>query len=383
MQVSNNYPSDLGAKHGTLPHIGNHRSENGHPGGNAPGHLEAEEAGRRAGAGRQENSRKDFIMDTENRDQLLSAIKYLALRKTAPTRTEFLKKWAKDEQLLDSELGAMVSNGLIVQSEGVYSLTAEGRRLAQQNDAREFGAWMIACEQSTAYRELCRQLYGSERCQFDMLTQVQLEKLLDVLDIPGCQSILDVGCGTGALTDYIAGHTSGKITGIDFSPEAIAFARERTQEKQKRLSFQVMDMDELTFPSNSFDTVLCIDTLYFVNDLDKTMNTLRGSLQEQGQMGIFFSAKIAVNEPKEKLLPENTVLAKALEKCGMQYETWDFTAEEKELWKQSLEIANDLKDRFVEEGNLAIYEGRIGEAAREIEFSDTDRRRRYLFHAWL
>lgn len=322
-------------------------------------------------------------MDTENRDHILSVIKYSLLRKVEPTRAEFLKKWKKDEQLLDSELRAMISNGLIVQTDGVYSFTPEGRNLAQQNDAREFGTLLIAHEQSAAYREMCRRLYGIECCQFDMMTQVQRETLLDVLNISKCESILDVGCGTGALTEYIADHTNAVVTGIDFSSKAIEFAQKRIGEKQHRLSFQVMDMDEIDFPSKNFDAVLSIDTLYFVSDLYKPINAIRKSLQEQSQMGIFYSSKISEEEPKELLHPENTALAKALGKCGMQYETWDFTAEENEFWKKSLDIANELKDQFIEERNLALYEGRINEAIREMEFSDSKRRSRYLYRAWL
>jgi cyclopropane fatty-acyl-phospholipid synthase-like methyltransferase len=327
-------------------------------------------------------------MEIENRDHILSAIKWLSLRKVAPTRaairyTEFVTKWEKDEQLLDSELEEMVSNGLIIRSNEAYSLTSEGRRLAQQNVAREFGAWMIACEHSAAYRELCKQAYGADRCQFNGATQVQLEKLLDVLILSECQSILDVGCGTGELTEYFADHTNGNVTGIDFSSEAIEFAQERTAGKHNRLSFQVMDMDDLTLSVNNFDTVVSIDTLYFVSDLHKTMNALRDSLQEKGQMGIFYSAKITAGEPKELLRPENTALAKALEKCGMIFKTWDFTADEEEMWKKIVKFANELKNQFIDEGNLAIYEGRISEATRELEFFKTERKRRYLFHAWL
>jgi ubiquinone/menaquinone biosynthesis C-methylase UbiE len=322
-------------------------------------------------------------MEAENRDHLLSAIKYLSLRKVIPTRTAFLQKWEKGEQLLDSELAAMLSSGLIVQLDGVYSLTPQGRRLAQQNDAREFATWMIACEKSAAYLELCRRLYGSDRCQFDMMTQIQLEKLLEALHISECKNILDVGCGTGALTEYLADQTNGNIIGIDFSSDAIEFAQKRTQKKQGRLSFQVMDMDEMTFPSNSFDTIISVDTLYFVNDLSKTINAMRSSLQEKGHMGIFYSAKIKVGESPELLRPGNTRLAEALEKSGLQYETWDFTVEEREFWQQSLKLANELKDQFVEEGNHTLYESRINEATREIEFSDSERRSRYLYHAWL
>jgi ubiquinone/menaquinone biosynthesis C-methylase UbiE len=327
-------------------------------------------------------------MEIENRDHILHAIKWLSLRKVAPTKaailyTEFVTNWEKDEQLLDAVLEDMVSNGLIILSEEAYSLTPEGSRLAQQNVAQEFGKWMITCEQSLAFRKLCKKLYGSDRCQFNMLSQSQLEKLLDVLNISKRQSILDVGCGTGALIEYISDHTQGNVTGIDFSSEAIQFAQERMRGKHDRLSFQVMDMDDLTLPSKTFDTVLSIDTLYFVNDLHKTIHAIRDSLQQQGQMGIFYSAKIASGEPKELLRPENTALAKALENCGMTFKTWDFTAAEEEMWRRAVTIVNELKDQFVDEGNLAIYEGRISEATRELEFLNTGRKRRYLFHAWI
>ena len=325
-------------------------------------------------------------MDTESRDQILFLIKYHSTNyaqrylKVTPTRSELLKRWKKDEQLLDSMLGGMISDALIVLADGVYSLTSEGRKLAQQNLARDFGTWMIAREKSSAYRKMCMELFGSDRCQFDMMTKTQLEKLLDVLNLSKCKNILDVGCGTGALTEYYADNTKGNITGIDFSTEAIEFAQNRTRNKQKRISFQLMDMDEIDFSPNSFDTVLSIDTLYFVNDLDKTINALRSSLQENGQMGIFYNSKIALDDPKDLLLPEKSALAEALEKYGLQYETWEFTVEEKVFWRKGVSLANDLKDQFIEEGNLAIYESHISEATRELELIDTERKRRYLYH---
>jgi hypothetical protein len=100
-------------------------------------------------------------------------------------------------------------------------------------------------------------------------------------------------------------------------------------------------------------------------------------------MGIFYSSKISMGESEEMLYPENTVLAKALEKCGMTFKTWDFTEDEEEMWKKMVKIANELKKQFIDEGNLALYEDRISEATRELEFFKTQRKCRYLFHAWL
>jgi len=51
-----------------------------------------------------------------------------------------------------------------------------------------------------------------------MMTKTQLKKLLDVLNLSERHNILDVGCGTGALTEYLADHTDGMST---FSPKII------------------------------------------------------------------------------------------------------------------------------------------------------------------
>ena len=82
------------------------------------------------------------------------------------------------------------------------------------------------------------------------------------------------------------------------------------------------------------------------------------------------------------LEPEGTLLARALKESGLAFETWDFTADEGQFWENQLRIARELRNEFEDEGNLAIYEGRIGEATRELGLFMAGRRSRYLYRAW-
>src|SRR5262245_10711176 len=72
-------------------------------------------------------------------------------------------------------------------------------------------------------------------------------------DFVGVQGeVLDVGCGTGALTFAIAKRPSvRKIIGIDLSEPFIAYARCKTDDP--RIGFEVGDDKSLCFSDGSFD----------------------------------------------------------------------------------------------------------------------------------
>lgn len=70
------------------------------------------------------------------------------------------------------------------------------------------------------------------------------------------RQILDAGCGTGsAMASYLSEY--GTVTGIDLSPIALAFCRERRLTSLARAS-----VVELPFKTASFDLVTSFDVLY-------------------------------------------------------------------------------------------------------------------------
>ena len=84
-------------------------------------------------------------------------------------------------------------------------------------------------------------------------------QILDALPIRGA-SILEVGCGTGWLTERLAHY--GPATAIDLSPRAIEIARSRGLAAE----FLAGDFYTQEFPPSKFDVVTCLETISHVPD---------------------------------------------------------------------------------------------------------------------
>lgn len=68
--------------------------------------------------------------------------------------------------------------------------------------------------------------------------------------------VLDIGCGTGALS-IKAAEKGGKVKGIDINPDMLKIAREKTKNMDIKVTFEEMGVAELdSEPSNYYDIVL-------------------------------------------------------------------------------------------------------------------------------
>ncbi len=87
-------------------------------------------------------------------------------------------------------------------------------------------------------------------------------KLLDkfVNCLPKQAKVLDVGCGPGRDADYLQ-KQGLEIFGVDASQKMIELARQRNKE----VSFEVMDMRELNFAPKNFDGVWASASVFFVD----------------------------------------------------------------------------------------------------------------------
>ena len=85
-------------------------------------------------------------------------------------------------------------------------------------------------------------------------------EMLHRLGIAPPASVLDVGCGPGWTTAFLAeaGHPA---TGVDLVPENVRVARERAARWGVEAEFVVADMDHLDL-SNTWDAALLLDALH-------------------------------------------------------------------------------------------------------------------------
>ncbi|MBC7249919.1 MAG: methyltransferase domain-containing protein [Anaerolineae bacterium] len=74
--------------------------------------------------------------------------------------------------------------------------------------------------------------------------------------------VLDVGCGTGVVTEELATRTRGTVIGVDVDAAMIAAAQSRGGRAEYRLG----DARQLDFPDRYFDVVVCHFLLMWVDD---------------------------------------------------------------------------------------------------------------------
>lgn len=81
---------------------------------------------------------------------------------------------------------------------------------------------------------------------------------------PG-QLILDIGCGTGYMAAYLAGHFSVNVVCMDITPGVLAGARERMRREglSGRVSLIKADAHLLPFRDRVFDTAIAESVLVF------------------------------------------------------------------------------------------------------------------------
>jgi SAM-dependent methyltransferase len=88
-------------------------------------------------------------------------------------------------------------------------------------------------------------------------------ELLKWLSIPAQRDWLDVGCGTGALSQIILQHgLPNAVKGIDFSADFVTYAKAHLA--SERVTFEVGDAQGLSIDSASFDVVVSGLVLNFV-----------------------------------------------------------------------------------------------------------------------
>ncbi|MBP0020359.1 MAG: methyltransferase domain-containing protein [Cyanobacteria bacterium SBLK] len=111
-----------------------------------------------------------------------------------------------------------------------------------------------------------------------------IEELLRWANIEQCQNILDVGCGIGGSTLYLACKYNARATGITLSPVQATRAKERGKNANldKNLDFQVANALEMPFESNSFDLVWSLESGEHMPDKSQFLQECYRVLQPGG-----------------------------------------------------------------------------------------------------
>lgn len=133
-------------------------------------------------------------------------------------------------------------------------------------------------EESQAFRQYCQAAHENPLIQMNELDDETLERLFSLLHLGQSSMVIDVGCGNGALAEYISDRTQAHFLGIDACSYAIQLALERTKNKRDQLAFRVGDVNRIKealvgYPA--VDTIMALEVLYASNNLQETIGDLR------------------------------------------------------------------------------------------------------------
>ena len=106
--------------------------------------------------------------------------------------------------------------------------------------------------------------------------------LLSQLPIKG-QTVLEIGCGTGAFSRLLAQRFE-RVIAIDLSPKMIEVAQQHSQHFDN-IDFQVADILQWQFPKEKFDVIASIATFHHL-PLENLLSCLQSALKPGGKLVI-------------------------------------------------------------------------------------------------
>lgn len=114
------------------------------------------------------------------------------------------------------------------------------------------------------------------------------DELLALCHVEQAHEVLNMGCGIGVGSVYIAKRYGCHVVGIDLSEKMIAWSRQRAQEESvaAQVEFRAADVLDLPFAADRFDLVFCESVLNFVADKQRAIGELMRVTRPGGYVGI-------------------------------------------------------------------------------------------------
>lgn len=113
------------------------------------------------------------------------------------------------------------------------------------------------------------------------------ERAVDLADVRPGERVLDVPCGAGPATLAAAERVgpTGSVLGIDFAPQMLDIANEHVATRGLRnVELRAGDMTALDLPPDSFDAVVCVLGVFFVDDMAAVTRALWELLRSDGRL---------------------------------------------------------------------------------------------------
>lgn len=135
-----------------------------------------------------------------------------------------------------------------------------------------FNALYQGQSKSETFRQIYREVFGPEYPEevdgTGFVTMTELRRITNDLGVGPGDRFVDLACGRGGATLWVARATGANAVGVDISTVAIASAQQRVGAfgVAGRARFEVGDIAATRFADATFDGAMSIDSLFLVPD---------------------------------------------------------------------------------------------------------------------
>lgn len=214
--------------------------------------------------------------------------------------------------------------------------------------------------ESEPYLKYCNLVHKVDFPLQNNASPAQLKVLTGAIEAKKPSSVLDLGCGSGHLLNYLQGKYNFSKLGIDFAllSEGPEFLKENFETSK--------------FNERSFDLIYSIDSLYMMNNLRKIVRKALKHLNQGGEFIIFYTSTVEFDlSPLSKAIKKLDISPEAIEKM-------DYTKDDKVFWENSAQVLEDLKSEFYEEGNISTFKTKFNEAKKNRDLHEQSSLYRYI-----
>jgi len=126
----------------------------------------------------------------------------------------------------------------------------------------------------------------------DRRRQQPPQKVIERSGIKEGMQVLEIGCGSGAFTTFVAREAgpSGKVYALDIEPKMLAQLKAKLSrpENQDIKNIELINKSayDLPFPDGSLDAVYMVTVFQEIPDRDRALNEIKRVLKPGGLLGI-------------------------------------------------------------------------------------------------
>lgn len=213
-------------------------------------------------------------------------------------------------------------------------------------DAAYFDRWYANMSRSAVRDEIVQRALGllPELQSTSVLGWDAIADVVGALELTSGHLLLDLACGRGGYGLEIVRRTGARLTGVDFSTEAIAEARRRVRARglADRADFRVEDFVRTGLRAASVDAVVCVDAVQFAEPVAAALRECRRVLVPGGRLVI--TTWEVVDAADERLPPRlrELDLANELTEAGFMrvkvMDRSDWREMERTMWQAALAV---------------------------------------------